>query len=400
MGLEVEETHDYAESDAGNLLVRLPGGTAARGPDSDRDQAPGDQTPGDQPPGHEAASGRGPGEQGPGEQGGGGRNAGEPPDRQPHSILLCAHMDTVPATAPIEPVLVDGGWENAHDGILGADNKAAVAVLLELARALVSQPPCRGSQHGITSARPTAGIELLFTVSEENGLNGAKAFDVGRLRSEFGYVLDHASPVGEIVIASPTYTQIVAEIRGRAAHAGIRPEDGRSAIVAAARAIAAMSLGRLDDQTTANVGRLAGGTARNVVAERCRIEGEVRGLDESRVEEVVTEMIDHLQDAVNAEECDLDVTTEVVFRGYRARARAPEVALAERALAACGYAPRPVVTGGGSDANAFMAAGFPCLNLANGTERNHQPDERVSVDALEGMLEVVMALVELGAEEA
>jgi tripeptide aminopeptidase len=350
MALEVEETHDYADSDADNLLVRLPGRAE--------------------------------------------------PDRQPRSILLCAHMDTVPPTAPIEPVLVDGGWENAHDGILGADNKAAVAVLLEVARALVDRPPGRGNQHGARSERPAVGIELLFTVAEENGLNGAKAFDVGRLRSQFGYVLDHASPVGEIVIASPTYTQVVAEIRGRAAHAGIRPEDGRSAIVAAARAIAAMPLGRLDDQTTANVGRVAGGTARNVVPERCRIEGEVRGLDQPRVEEVVTEMIDHLQDAVNTEECDLDVTTEVVFRGYRTRARAPEVALAERALAACGYAPRSVTTGGGSDANAFVAAGFPCLNLANGTERNHQPDERVSVDALEGMLEVVMALVELAAEGA
>ncbi len=284
-------------------------------------------------------------------------------------------------------MVVDGGWENAGEGILGADNKAAVAVILELVRMVLGQ------------GRPRVGVELLFTVSEEDGLNGAKAFDTSRLRSAFGYVLDHASPIGEIITAAPTYQRIVAEIRGRAAHAGIRPEDGRSAIVAAARAIAAMRLGRRDEETTVNVGIIAGGTATNVVPERCRIEAEVRGLDDRRVEAILTETVDHLHDAVNAEECDLDVTTEVLFRSYRTRPSAPEVTVAERALAECGYQPRHVVTGGGSDVNALKASGFPCLNLANGTERNHQPDERVSIDALEGMLEVVIALMNAAGDE-
>jgi tripeptide aminopeptidase len=299
------------------------------------------------------------------------------------SIMICSHLDTVPPTAPIEPALVAGGWENLNDGILGADNKAAVAVMLELARRLAS-----------ASEPPEVGVELLFTVSEENGLHGAKAFDVGRLNSKFGYAFDHASPIGEIVVASPTYHRITAVVHGRAAHAGIRPEDGRSAIAAAARAIASMRLGRLDPETTSNVGTIAGGTAANVVPERCRIEAEVRGLDERRVEEVVTEMIDRFQDAADAAECDLDVTVERMFRGYRTKPRAPQIALAERALTACGYEPRRIITGGGSDANAFEAQGFPCANLANGTERNHEPGERVSVDALEGMLEVAIALLE------
>ncbi len=334
MGLDVEEDRGYAGSDAGNLLARVPGSSD-------------------------------------------------------HSIMLCAHMDTVPLAAPIEPVVVDGGWENANDGILGADNKAAIAVLLELARGLIA-----------AEERPVAGLELLFTVSEENGLHGAKAFDPARLRSPFGFALDHASPIGEIVIAAPTYQRIVADIRGRAAHAGIRPEEGRSAIVAAARAIAAMRLGRLDAETTANVGTIIGGTATNVVPERCRIEAEARGLDDQRVEAVATEMIDHLQDAVNAAECDLDVTAEVMFRAYRTKPRAAEVVLAERALTDTGYTPRHIATGGGSDANALQASGFPCINLANGTERNHQPDERVSVDALEGMLEVAIALHHAAGAEA
>ena len=244
------------------------------------------------------------------------------------------------------------------------------------------------------ASRPTSELELLFTVSEENGLHGAKAFDATRLRSQFGYAFDQATPIGEIVIASPTYQRVVAELHGRAAHAGIRPEEGRSAIVAAAAAIASMQLGRLDAETTANVGTISGGTATNVVPERCRVEAEVRGLADQRVEELLTEMIDRFQDAADAAECDLDLTVERMFTTYRTKPSAPQVELAERALRACGYEPSLVVTGGGSDANAFEAAGFPCTNLANGTERNHEPSERVSVDALEGMLEVAIALIE------
>jgi tripeptide aminopeptidase len=301
------------------------------------------------------------------------------------SILICAHLDTVPPTAPIEPVIVDGGWENANDGILGADNKAAVAVALELARRL------RGAREA-----PQTGVELLFTVCEEVALRGAGEFDVTRLTSRFGYVFDHASPIGEIVLASPTHHRIVAEFHGRAAHAGLRPERGRSAIAAAARAIATMQLGRLDAQTTANVGTIAGGTGTNVVPERCRLEAEARSLDDARVEAVATEMIDNLQEAADAAECDLDLTLERMFKGYRTKPRAAQVVHAERALRACGYEPKQIVTGGGSDANVLEAAGFPCTNLADGTERNHEPGERISVDALEGMLEVAIALVEDG----
>jgi tripeptide aminopeptidase len=334
LGLSVEEdgAGAAAESDAGNLLARLPGA-------------------------------------------------------RPQSVLLCAHLDTVPPLAPIDPVIVDGGWENAGNGILGADNKAAIAVLLELAHRFAG-----GSEP------PPVGIELLFTVSEENGLRGAKAFDASRLGSEFGYVFDHASPIGGIVVAAPTYDQIVAVFHGRAAHAGIRPEEGRSAILAAARAIAAMGLGRLDETTTANVGTIAGGTATNVVPERCRLEAEVRGFDNTRVEAVVTEMVDHLQDAANEAECDLDVTVERQFQGYRSKPGAPHIVAAARALETCGYEPHHLVTGGGSDANAFQAAGLPCANLADGTQRNHEPGERISIDALEGMLEVAIALLDAAAE--
>jgi tripeptide aminopeptidase len=305
------------------------------------------------------------------------------PGRGPDSILLCAHLDTVPLAAPVEPVVVDGGWENANAAILGADNKAAVAVMLELARRLISAPD-----------PPEVGVELLFTVCEEVALQGAKAFDRDALLSRFGYVFDHATPIGEIVLAAPTYYRIVAEIHGRAAHAGIRPEAGRNAIAAAARGIAAMPLGRLDSETTANVGTITGGSNANVVAEYCRVEAEARSLDSVRAEAVATEIVDHLQEAADAGECDLDITLERMFEGFRTRPREAQVVLAESALEACGYQSKHIVTGGGSDANALQSAGFPCTNLANGTERNHEPTERVSVDALEGMLEVAIALID------
>ncbi|MDP2711460.1 MAG: M20/M25/M40 family metallo-hydrolase [Solirubrobacteraceae bacterium] len=307
------------------------------------------------------------------------------PGRGQRTILLCAHLDTVPEPGVIEPVVRDGGWVSAGDTILGADNKAAVAVLLELARRCAIE----GSP---------VGLELLFTVSEENALAGAKAFDVGSLRSDWGYVFDHASPIGEIIVASPTYYRFEADFRGAPAHAGIRPQDGRSAIEAAARAIGAMALGRIDEQTTANVGSIEGGQrgATNIVAGRCRIVGEVRSLDPADADATVAEIIGQIHDAANTPACfcDVDVVTQRLFEGYSHAPSAPAVLAAEEALRACGYAPARRSTGGGSDANAFEAAGLPCTNLANGTERNHEPGERVSIGALEGMLDVAYALLD------
>jgi tripeptide aminopeptidase len=304
------------------------------------------------------------------------------------SVLLCAHLDTVPPVAPIEPVRVGGYWENANDGILGADNKSAVAVILELAHRMTS-----------ASEPPPVGVELLFTVCEEVSLRGSREFDTGQLQSAFGYVFDHATPIGDVVVASPTHYRIVAELRGRAAHAGVRPEAGRSAVVAAARAIAAMRLGRLDAETTANVGMIEGGTAINVIPERCRVEAEVRSLDEGRAAAVTTETVDHLEDAANAIECDLDLDVERMFSGYRTKPRAPQLQVAERALRACGYEPRQIVSGGASDANSFEAAGFPCTCLADGTERNHEPGERISVEALESLLDVAITVIDQAGAE-
>ncbi|MGH2871465.1 MAG: M20/M25/M40 family metallo-hydrolase [Solirubrobacteraceae bacterium] len=304
------------------------------------------------------------------------------------SVLFCAHLDTVPLAAPVIPELVDGVWRNANDGILGADNKSAVAVLVALARLLsrATEPP-------------PIGVELLFTVCEEVSLRGSREFDVARLRSSFGFVFDHATPVGEVVVASPTHYRVDARLHGRAAHAGGRPETGRSAIAAAARAIAAMELGRLDDETTANVGTIEGGSAINVVPEHCRVVAEARSLHPDRAAAVATELVDRLQDAADAGECDLDLELARMFAGYRVGASEPQLAIAERALIACGLQARRIHSGGASDANSLVAAGFPCLCLADGVAANHEPTERIAASSLEQMLEVALAIVDQAAVE-
>jgi tripeptide aminopeptidase len=300
-------------------------------------------------------------------------------------VMLAAHLDTVPHDGRIEVVLDQGVYRSRGGTILGADNKAAVTVLMELAaRHLQEAPPI--------------GLELVFTVAEEDGLRGAKELDVGTLRSRFGFVLDHASPIGEVLTAAPTYKRLAAEFEGAEAHSGIRPEEGRNAIAAAAAAIAAMRLGRLDEETTANVGVISGGTATNVVPGSCRVEGEARSLDDERASEVIGAMVDACSWAASEQQCDVDVDVREVFRGYRLAPSAEPVRIAREALERCGVEPREVATGGGSDANALNAAGFQSVLLANGTEANHTPQESVAKERLVQMLEVCEAILAVSAE--
>jgi tripeptide aminopeptidase len=296
-------------------------------------------------------------------------------------VLFCAHLDTVPHEGEVEVVRDDGLFRSRGDTILGADNKAAVAMLMELAASHASAPPA-------------AGIELVFTVAEEDGLRGAKELDVGSLRSRAGFVIDHASPIGEIVTAAPTYHRLVAEFEGREAHAGIQPEMGHSAINAAAAAVSSMKLGRLDEETTANIGRIDGGTASNVVAGRCRLEGEARSIDEGRAGETIGAMADACTWAASEHGCDVDVDLTEMFRGYRLRSGLAPVQAARAALESRGFTPKEVATGGGSDANALYATGFECVLLANGTDANHTPEESVAAERIVQMLGVCETIVE------
>jgi tripeptide aminopeptidase len=307
------------------------------------------------------------------------------PGRGDRWVAFTAHLDTVPHDGPVEVVLEDGVYRSKGETILGADNKAAVTVLIELAARHVSDPP-------------PAGLELIFTVAEEDGLRGAKALDVDSLRSPFGFVIDHASPIGEVIDAAPTYHRLVAEFHGVEAHSGINPEDGHSAIAAAAAAVAAMDLGRIDEETTANVGIIEGGSASNIVAGHCRVVGEARSIDSERAAATIGSMVDACTWAASEHGCDVDTEVIEMFRGYRADSRSAPVRAAMAALERCGHEPRRVATGGGSDANALIVAGWDCVLLANGTEANHTPQERVPASRLDQMLEICEAIVDEAAK--
>lgn len=300
-------------------------------------------------------------------------------------IMFAAHLDTVPVDGPIEVDLVDGHLTNVHPTILGADNKAAVAVLLDAMRRVTDE------------GRGHSGVELVFTPCEEIGLRGAEAFDPSGLAARVGFVYDHTGPVGHVVAQAPSLHRIDATFVGRAAHAGIHPEDGRSAIAAAAAAIGRMPLGRIDERTTANVGVISGGAAANVVPERCAIVAEARGRDETALAVQLTAMLDAITWAAAEHEVDVETRVRREFTGYRLASDSPEVRLAQEALRACGHEPRLIPSGGGSDVNAFIVNGFPSVNLCNGMIDVHTSDERIAPESLDQMVDVTLAIIEAAA---
>ncbi len=304
-----------------------------------------------------------------------------PPTATGTPIMFCAHLDTVPLLAPVQ-VVQEGEWlTNRNEGILGGDDKAAVAVMLHAVDRIV--------RDGI----PHAGIELVFTPCEEVGLKGAAYFDPSVLHARFGFVYDHTGELGGIVTSAPTHKQIEATFRGVAAHAGIQPELGRSAIVAASRAIAAMPLGRIDEMTTANVGTVHGGSADNVVAEVCSVTGECRSRDPDALDRQLTAMVDALTWAGTECECDVEVRVEHHFTGYALDEDAAQVQMARVALEDCGLLPRFVASGGGSDVNALLVNGFPSVNLCNAMNDVHTPNERIRIVDIDQMVSITLAIV-------
>jgi len=250
----------------------------------------------------------------------------------------------------------------------------------------------------VEEGRAHAGIELLFTPQEEVSLRGADAFDHTRFVAKTGYVYDQGAAIGEIVVGSPHARLLDFRFHGRAAHAGMNPEDGRSAIAAASRAIADFRLGRVDEETSANVGVIKGGTARNVVPEWCSFTAEVRSHDERKAIELVREMLESAAFAASLAECEVASEVRPSFPGYRFKESDAPVRLAATALERVGFEPSYALSGGGADANVFNARGLECVNLANGMMEIHTPDEHIAVADLDAMVEVTLALVDAAAE--
>jgi tripeptide aminopeptidase len=321
-----------------------------------------------------------------------GSNAGnlhtriEPTDETGTPLFFCAHLDTVPPEGPIEPVLEDGVIRNAAGTILGADNKAAVAVMLEAVRRVLAE------------SRPHGGIELLFTPKEEVGLHGAAAFDQARLHARVGYVYDQAAPIGELVLGAPYAHSMEVRFHGRAAHSGMYPEEGRSAIAAAAKAIADFKLGRIDEDSTANVGIIRGGTAGNIVPEWCSFLAEARSHDQQKLADLVREMLEAATFAAGLEDCQVETEVHKSYSGYRFKRDDFVVRLARAALEQTGYEPVFTLSGGAADANVFNDRGLHCVNLANGMAEIHTPDEHIAVSDLERMVDVTLALVDVARE--
>ncbi len=299
-------------------------------------------------------------------------------------IVVAAHMDTVAVEGPIEPVVVDGAVRTAGDTILGGDDKAAVAVLLASLCALAASPPA-------------CGVEGVFSTSEEVGLRGAKAMDLTGLQARAGFVFDSTGPVGDVIVRAPSQKMVKAEFHGTAAHAGIAPEKGRSAILAAARALAAMRLGRLDEVTTANVGVIEGGSATNIVPERCRLEGEARSHDPQKLAAQVGDMLEAINVAATETGVDVQVTVTDEFTAFALDDDALPVRIAVTALERAGFTPRLIGSGGGSDVNVYNAAGLPSVNLSVGMENVHTPDEYLPVVRLHEAASLLRAIIEAAA---
>ncbi len=295
-------------------------------------------------------------------------------------IALCAHLDTVPLDRAPTVIVENGVVRTDGQTILGADDKAAVAPLLLLLRDLALEPPA-------------ADVELVFTAAEEIGLQGAKALDPASLAAAVVFVFDSEGAPGTVITAAPTLKAIEAEFRGVAAHAGIEPQHGRSAILAAARALTAMRLGRIDDETTANVGLIEGGSAVNVVAERCVVRAEARSRDEQKLAAQVVGMVEAITVAAAETGVDVEIEVEEHFRGYAHAADALPLRIADAAIAEAGLEARHIGGGGGSDANVFNARGLPALTLGVGFERVHSPHECIRLERLEQLYRLGHALV-------
>jgi len=310
------------------------------------------------------------------------------PGTVPGTLALSAHLDVVEPCRNIEPVVTDGVIVSAGPTVLGADDRSGLAVAIEVVRRLAEND----------TPRPT--IRVIFTVQEEVGLLGAKSLRAADASCSLCLVLDAEGTPGGIVTAAPTHYTFTAEFRGRACHAGVCPEQGVSAITVAADAISRMSLGRLDADTTANIGSIRGGTATNVVAGRCEVTGECRSLDPERVEAVRSAMHSAMQAAADAAGAEVDVVWKREYPGFMHAENSPEVTLVARACKRAGIEPRTYRTGGGSDANVLAAIGVPAVALACGMSGVHGTQEQIAVADLEALVRIVEQVAHLMAEEA
>jgi len=298
-------------------------------------------------------------------------------------LLFNAHMDSVVPCRNVRPIVADGFVRSSGDTVLGADDLAGVAAIIEGVRATIE----RGAPH--------RAAEILFTVQEEIGLYGAAGFDTSTLRAREGFTLDSGGDFGGISLGAPSQDGLHITVSGRAAHAGVATEQGINAIVVAGRAVAAMPLGRIDDETTANIGIIKGGQATNIIPAQVELWGEARSHDPEKLVGQVKAMVAALEDA--ARELGASVRIEVTrkYDAYRLTEETSIVQQAAAALREMGVEPRFQISGGGSDVNIFAQRGLSMANLSVGYHAIHSTDEYIAVADLNRAAALVVRLLEL-----
>lgn len=295
-------------------------------------------------------------------------------------VLFCAHMDTVQPGEGIVPVLKDGVITSTGETVLGGDDKAGICAILEAVQVV--------KEHSL----PHPDLVLVFTAAEEGGLKGAKALDAAALGAKMGYCLDAGGPVGSIVNRGPAQNQIKAVISGKAAHAGLCPEDGISAIQVAAEVIMRTRLGRIDSETTANIGIIHGGKATNIVPDRVELEGEARSLVVEKLAKQTKHMVETLEKVCLDRGATVNLSCTEAYPAIDLPENSPVIALAAEALQQLSIVPQVMQTGGGSDANIFNSWGLPTANLGIGMEKVHSCEEFIRV---KDMVDIARLLVQI-----
>ncbi|MDK8179373.1 M20/M25/M40 family metallo-hydrolase [Paenibacillus sp. UMB4589-SE434] len=297
-------------------------------------------------------------------------------------LFFTSHMDTVTPGKGIKPIVDEDGMIHS-DGttILGSDDKAGLAAMFEAIRVIQENDISHGQ------------IQFVITVGEESGLQGARAMDASYLQADLGYALDSNGEVGAIAVAAPAQAKIQMEIYGKSAHAGVNPEDGISAIQVAGKAIARMSLGRIDHETTANIGRFEGGGATNIVTDYVKLDAEARSIVQEKVERQVASMKEALESAAADFGAQAVFESKLMYPGFHFEEGDEVVQLAARAIEGLGLKTRVFHSGGGSDANIFNGFGVPTVNLAVGYLDIHTTKERIHSDDLVKTAELVVAII-------
>ncbi len=297
------------------------------------------------------------------------------------SLFFSAHVDTVAPGKGINPQIREGVIYSDGTTILAADNKAGIAVMLELIEEL---------QEGNI---PHGTIEFILTPGEEIGLIGAKGFDMTKMVATQGFVLDSGGPVGSIVMSSPTLMGLEVDIAGVTAHAGLEPEKGVSAIEIAAKAISNMKLGRLDVETTANIGTINGGVASNIVADKVNVTAEARSVSQMKCEEQINHMITQFKTVTHELGGDVSFKTDTKSVGYHFEEENDLVKQVAQVISQMGRSVTYEISGGGSDANVFNANGKEALNLSIGYEKIHTTNEYLPITELIKAVELAYQLV-------